>query len=290
MDPLRLSLAAAAVVVFIAIGVTLMRDEGPLRPVKLAPPAGESAGQRVIRYLGRPFATILLPRWGAYARTVSRWLTNSGRSRETTVEAFTETHIGLIVMSGVVMMWFSALGLLRLGVVVLMIGAITPIVRLASAARNRQAEIERDMPAFLELMAILLASGLTFRHALTRVTARLEGPLSEEMAQLLNELEFGHTPRDALDGLLERSSAGTVKRLVASVRQNDDLGVPIADTLSHMAEDVRAESVVNLKIKAQRAADRAAVVLVFLSVPGALGITLSVIASEALDNFGELLQ
>jgi tight adherence protein C len=289
LGPVQLALLGLGFFLVGGFGVVLVRDPGPLAPVEALPDDDRSVFERFVRSLGRPFVRFThYPRARVYRTTVETWLATAGQTTVSSVDDFAEMHFGLIVLSGISLVWFYVTGLLQFGLLVFLVAALLPLYRLLRDSRLRQAAIEREMPPFLELMAVLLASGMTFRHALTRVSARLDGALAEEMRMLLNQLEYGYTPRDALDDLLRRSTAPTVKRLVASVRQNDELGVPISDTLSTMAEDVRTEAVVNLKIRAQNAADRAAVVLVFLAIPGSLGIAMTVLVSEAIDSFSQL--
>ncbi|MGF1647265.1 MAG: type II secretion system F family protein [Kineosporiaceae bacterium] len=286
--PLQLGVLAAATVVVAVVGATLVRDPGPLNSLKVAGADRSRPLDRAVRFLGRPPATLVVGRVRAYRALVSRWLVKSGQGASVPVAVFAERHLGLVVVSLGGLAWLAALEFARFGLVLVLAAAVLPVLQLGSEVRRRQSLMERDMPPFLELMSILLASGLTFRHALSRVSSRLTGPLGEEMRLLLNQLEFGYTPRDAFQDLVERSSAPTVKRVVATVRQNYDLGVPVARALSDIAEDVRAESVVTIKIAAQNAGTRAGLVLVFLTLPAVLGVMLTVLIATAIDTFGQL--
>ena len=67
-------------------------------------------------------------------------------------------------------------------------------------------------------------------------------------------------------------------------------GLEIAQKLVRaLPEDVRAEAAVDLKLRAQRAADRGALLLVFLVLPGVVGICIGILLSEAIDGLGPLL-
>lgn len=279
-------LLAVTSVLLAAVAAVLLR---PLpAPVALRATDDARAGHdALVRRLGAGPIRLLGRRADAYRVVVARLLADAGR-RGTSPEEFVQTHAGLSVLgTGAAGLTVLALGPLPAALVLVVTVGVSP-VRLWREARRRQAAVERALPAFLELMGVLLAAGLTFRHALARIVARSDGPLAEEMQTVLTQLEFGWTPDDALADLLRRSSAPTMKRLVTSARQNLALGVPIATVLSDLAQDVRAEYVVALRIRAQRAVDRASVVLVLMVLPAMLGLAGTILLSEALDVIAEL--
>lgn len=248
-----------------------------------APPS-PALVERAVLAVGAPVARVLA-RWDRpYRRWVARLLADAGR-RDMSVDAFAARQAGTAVLTLAVVLWSGLLGMQALAASVLLVVPVVPLAALWREAGRRQARIERDLAPFLELMAVLLTSGLTFRHALARVVPRLRGPLEEELRLFLAQLEFGWTPDDALADLDRRSSAPTVSRLVATARQNLALGVPVGQVLTELADDVRSDAVVSLKLRAQRAADQAALVLVFLALPGSLGIAMTVVLNDALDTF-----
>ncbi len=288
-SPLQLAVATALSLLLGFVGVLLLRAPGPLHPMAPALAVEGTLGDRTLAALGRPFLGLLATRWGrSYCARLDRWLLDAGRAKESTPQAEAQMQLGHVVLFSLVLAAFLSLGHPWIGLTFWVIGIVRPPARLARDASGRQSQIERDMPLFLELMAVLIASGHTFRFALDRVSGRLDGPLADEVRLFLNQLEFGYTPRDALKDLVRRSSAPTVRRMAAAIRQNSELGAPISNTLAEVAEDVRAEIIINFKLRAERAATRAGLVLVFVALPGVLGVTLVVVVGEALTNLSQI--
>ncbi len=284
--PVVLALLATAPILLLGLSVALVRDPGPLRPMRVEASEQESTFASLSRSLGKSTARLLVngrlgPR---YRAVVGRWLAEAGQTSSTSVERFTETYAGIVILGVVAVAWFGLLEQLTTGFMVLAATLLLSPLRLRREGKARQVQIERDLPWFLELMAVLLSSGLTFRHALARVTSHSPGPLSDEMAHLLVQLEFGYTPKDALETLLERSSAPTLRRLVTLVRQNDELGIPIAAALGTIADDVRAEANLTFRQRAEAAGVRASMVLVLLALPAAMVMGFSVFLADVIQT------
>ena len=63
--------------------------------------------------------------------------------------------------------------------------------------RLRQERIERDLPDFLDILAVTVRAGLGYRAALLRVAEALGGPVGEEMLTALRQMDLGANRRDA---------------------------------------------------------------------------------------------
>ena len=73
-------------------------------------------------------------------------------------------------------------------------------------------------------------AGLSFEAAVARVAAG-QGPLAEELARVLQDIQIG-MPRDrALESLLERTDVADLRAFVHSFMHADRYGIPIAHVL-----------------------------------------------------------
>jgi tight adherence protein C len=124
------------------------------------------------------------------------------------------------------------------------------LVQLVSDATKRLRHITRQLPYSLELISLGMGAGATFTEAVKTVI-REEGednPLNEEFRALLSEIDLGTTRRQALQNVAARVPLDSVRTIVASVRQAEELGTPLANvlhdqaTLLRMQRSVRAEN------------------------------------------------
>lgn len=145
-----------------------------------------------------------------------------------------------------------------------------PLGRLAGAQRKRSETIDRDLPDFLDVLAVTVTAGVAFRPALTRVSERFEGPLAEEILLTLGQLGNGASLRSAFNALRERTASEPVSQFVTAFLQSEELGAPLAETLNQIALDMRRESAQRMRRKAARAAPRVTLVTSMLLVPAVL--------------------
>lgn len=69
------------------------------------------------------------------------------------------------------------------------------------AVRDRREVIDRTLPDFLDVLAVVVSSGLGFRQALDRVAERYEGPWADELRITLRQMDMGVSRRQAFDEL-----------------------------------------------------------------------------------------
>jgi tight adherence protein C len=156
------------------------------------------------------------------------------------------------------------------------------------AVRRRRDDIERTLPDFLDVLAVVVSAGLGFRQALERVNAVYKGPWSDEIRIALRQMDVGVSRRDAFDQLRKRNRSDQVGQFVTALQQGEELGAPIARTLLQIATDMRRTEAQNARRRAARMVPRATGVITTLLVPATmiLLITGTVIGSQI--QFGDV--
>src|SRR5213593_3754362 len=121
-------------------------------------------------------------------------------------------------------------GLLGTGAPILMgvTGYAIPGAWLGQAGANRQEAIRRALPDTMDLLTISVEAGLGFDAALAQVVRNVPGPLSEEIARLLQEMQLGMSRVDAFRNLSDRTEVQELDGFVLSMIQADKYGVGIA--------------------------------------------------------------
>lgn len=120
-------------------------------------------------------------------------------------------------------------------------------VGLWSAIRVRRDHIERTLPDFLDVLAVVVSAGLGFRQALDRVAHKYEGPWADEIRITLQQMDMGVSRRQAFDELRRRNDSEQVAQFVTALQQGEELGSPIVETLIAIAEDMRRTDAQNAR-------------------------------------------
>jgi tight adherence protein C len=119
--------------------------------------------------------------------------------------------------------------------------AALPFLYVRSARRRRVAEIERDLPITLELMATLAESGIGFDAATARIldSQVVERSLARELRVLQSDLLGGRSRVNCLRSLAKRIDVVSVTIFVSAIVQAEQMGSGIASVLRQQADDLR---------------------------------------------------
>jgi tight adherence protein C len=225
----------------------------------------------LLEALGARLGPSLLARMGDDRRAaVRRRLDLAGRPGGMTVERYAEMKAALLAVAAVVGLWLALLGDLWAVLLVLVAAWFGVDWWLARGGRIRQARLERDLPDFIDILAITVRAGTGYRVALERVAGSLTGPASEEIVATLRQMDLGATRREAFEGLRGRNSSPTLDSFVAAPLQAEELGVPLADALASIAADTRRTAAQTARRRAQRAAPRITLIGVGLLLPATM--------------------
>ncbi|NYI70862.1 tight adherence protein C [Naumannella cuiyingiana] len=164
-----------------------------------------------------------------------------------------------------------------------------PLAGILRRARTRRARIDRDLPDFLDILAVTVSAGIAFRAALARVSDRFDGPLAEEVRITLDQLTHGASLRSAFLGLQERTGSVPMRSFVTAFLQAEELGAPLAETLNQIAVDMRRDSAQAMRRLAGETAPRITLVTTLFLVPAALIFTVVGLVIGADLNLSELL-
>lgn len=132
-----------------------------------------------------------------------------------------------------------SLGGLLLALVLGAIGFFVPDLLLYNAAIRRQEKTSKGLADTLDILTVCVEAGQGFDSALLRVAREGEGPMAEEFARVLSEMQLGTSRADAFSALGERVSLPEVKNFVSAIVQADRLGIPIAKVLREQTSAMR---------------------------------------------------
>ncbi len=215
--------------------------------------------------LGPIAVSALGPTWRSRIR---RRLEVAGSPGGMTVTRFAGRQATFGLAGLVVLLYFGLQGSPLTGLLGLLVAAI-PEVQLYSRIQIRQQQIEAELPDFLDLLAVTVSAGVSFRPALGRVVRTARGALSEETQLTLRQLDYGVSRREAFSALRDRNpGAKTMAMFVTAILQAEELGAPLSDTLQQLSGDMRREFSQNARRRAARATPRVSLIITMIMVPG----------------------
>lgn len=176
------------------------------------------------------------------------------------------------VLGFVGFVYMSVLGgpVLRTLVVTLLFAAagfVLPNLLLFNAGQKREERMLKALPDALDLMTITVEAGLGFDAAVNRVARDTEGPLAQEFARLVQEMQLGLGRMAAMRAMAERTTIKDLQVFCLAMVQADAFGVPIARVLRVQAKEMRTRRRQRAEEKAQKVPVKILFPLVFFILP-----------------------
>ena len=169
-----------------------------------------------------------------------------------------------------------------IGVVLPVVGWFLPRYGLWAETRRRTHAIERELPDFLDVLAVTISAGLGFRTGLRRVSSMVTGVVAEEMLVVLRQIDLGASRRAAFDDLRRRTSAPSLHRFITAFLQAEELGTPISGFLDSYSRELRRSAGQRARTAAARANPKISLVLTLMIMPA---ISLFMVGSLLLMSF-----
>lgn len=138
-------------------------------------------------------------------------------------------------------------------------GYMLPNVLLKNAGDKREALMRNSLPDAIDLLTISVEAGLGFDAAVARVAKNTSGPLAQEFARLLQEMQLGIGRSEAMRAMGERTSLADLKSFCLAMVQADSLGIPIARVLRIQSHEMRTKR----RQRAEEAAQKVPVKILF---------------------------
>jgi tight adherence protein C len=276
MTPALAGAMAMACVAVGLLGVPLLLDRGPIERLQTRV-GGDAAprrwfGARLVAWMMVRLGPLLAPRIRVTRReAIGRRLDLAGRPWGLTVQRYIGLKASLLVLGAGLGVLYVLIGGTPL--MLLLFGGLGwfgPDVLVAREGRLRQERIERDLPDFMDILAVTVRAGLGYRLALTRVSEALGGPVGEEMLVALRQMSLGASRRSAFEALRERNASEQLSSFVAAQLQAEELGVPLSEALNDIAHDMRRSAHQAARRRAARATPRVSLVITSLIVPGTM--------------------
>lgn len=123
------------------------------------------------------------------------------------------------------------------------VGFFIPDSMFNGKIRARQADIMRNFPTMVDLLALTIEAGLDYMAAIERILKNVKPnqrtELENELQKMINEVQLGYTRRDALKRLAMRTGVPEIRSFTGLIIQSEELGTSLVDLLRNYAADMR---------------------------------------------------
>ena len=164
-------------------------------------------------------------------------------------------------------------------------GYTFPSAGLAARASKRQKQIRKAMPDTMDLLTISVEAGLGFDAALAQVVKNVPGPLSEEIARMLQEMQIGVSRADAFRHLNDRTEVPELDGFVLSMIQADKYGVGVAKVLRSQSTELRQKRRQRAEEVAQKVPLKLLFPMIFMVLPALFIVILGPGAIKVAETF-----
>lgn len=199
--------------------------------------------------------------------------------------------LGLLVLGGLALVYclgksvpFPKFPLIVVGMGVF--GYLLPNILLNNAGTKREQLMQNALPDALDLMTISVEAGLGFDAAVNRVAKETKGPLAEEFARLMQEMQIGVGRMEAMRAMGERSSIKDLKSFCLAMVQADSFGIPIARVLRVQSTEMRVKRRQRAEEKAQQVPVKILIPLILFILPCLFLIILGPVIIQMVQFFG----
>jgi tight adherence protein C len=188
-------------------------------------------------------------------RRIERQVIYCGRSEPGAADDVVIRKLMFLIV-GLALGWLQAValgGLWWLAPLVLGIfGYFVPDILLYNQGIKRDEEMGKGLPDALDMLNLCVESGLSFQAALSQVAINQDGPVADEFALTLQEMQYGRSRGQALEALAVRARQPDIQRFVSAMLQVDKMGVPVATVLREQAKEMRAKRYARAREMAQK--------------------------------------
>lgn len=144
----------------------------------------------------------------------------------------------------------AVMGIPILAVPGFLIGLMLPRVILLILARRRRIAFEAQLAEAIDLLVGALRAGYGFLQAIESASREMASPMRDELGRVMDQVNVGATPTDALQELPRRIASYDLTLLVTAVTVQRTVGGNLAEVLENIAETVRERRRIRAEVRA----------------------------------------
>jgi len=166
-----------------------------------------------------------------------------------------------------------------LGLMVAVLLGLTPLLYLRRKKKKRMRKLQSQLPEGLDMIARALRAGHAFTTGMKLAADEFDDPFGTELAEALDEINFGVSVSDALTNLTTRLDSPDLRYFVVSVLIQRTTGGNLAEILMNISRLIRARIKFQGKVRVLSAEGRLSAV-VLIALPFLIVLALSFIQPQ----------
>jgi tight adherence protein C len=147
------------------------------------------------------------------------------------------------------------------------VGFSGPTFWLRYYVNKRIKKIRKAMADVVDLIVLSLEAGLGFDQAVGQAVEKTEGPLTEELRRVLDEVRVGRPQSDAFRSMAQRIRMQELSLLVAAIDQAMKMGTGLAHAMRLQATEIRERRMAYVREQAGKLPVKMLLPLVFCIFP-----------------------
>ena len=200
--------------------------------------------------------------------------------------ALAGTALICILMVPMMLRELGGLGAAALAGSVSLVAIMGPEKYLKGRQKKLQQEYTDGFPDLLDLLVASVEAGLSLDAAVSRVAdemVRRYPHLAEHMQILTRELRAGRSRKDAWAALGDRLGIPEARGLATMLRQAEEMGTSLGETLAVFADDMRSKRMLRAEEKAMALPAKLTLPLILFIFPCLLGVLMLPAAARVME-------
>ncbi len=175
-------------------------------------------------------------------------------------------------------------------VVLSYLGFTGPTFWLRRAVNKRIKQIRKAMADVVDLIVLAIEAGLGFDQAVGQAVAKTTGPLTNELARVLDEIRVGKPQGEAFRDMSKRVRMPELTLLVAAIDQATRMGTGLSQALRLQSTEIRERRMAYIREQAGKLPVKMMMPLVFCIFPALFVVILgpAVVKMIIMSQNGEL--
>ena len=157
------------------------------------------------------------------------------------------------------------------------LGGAIPWMMLKSKQAGRSKALSAQLPDALDMLTSALRSGFSISRGLKLIETQMHPPISVEFGRVLEEVAFGISLPEGLDGIVLRTKNYDIELLVAAIQTQLELGGNLAEVLENISSMVRERVKLSGEIGAATAEGRLSAGIL-VAMPFGIGVIISIVS------------
>ncbi|NLO39030.1 MAG: secretion system protein [Ruminiclostridium sp.] len=159
------------------------------------------------------------------------------------------------------------------------VGMNLPAFILKKRIKKRIKTINGQLGDTISILSNSLKAGHSFFQAVDSVVNEMNGPISEEFAKLLKEINLGGSTEGALENMVDRVGSDDVELMVTAVLIQRQIGGNLAEILDNISNTIRQRVKMKGEIKTLTAQGRISGIVISL-LPVGLAMMMALISPD----------